>query len=435
MTNAACLHFDADHPGTGIGHFALYDFERSFWLRHLDHAHFRHIAQLDGARPQWASRMSWRKGAEFRKLSTPRFHPIMDRRMSANHLFTPLKLRDVTFRNRIAVSPMCQYSCTDGFPNDWHLVHLGSRAIGGASLVMVEATAVEARGRISPADSGIWKDEHISAFARIARFLREHGAVAGIQLAHAGRKASVRRPWEPVGIIAESEGGWRTVAPSPIPFRPGDPEPEELSPSAIQSVVAAFAAATRRAVEAGFEMVEIHSAHGYLINEFLSPLSNLRTDEYGGSFENRCRLAREVIQAVRQAWPARLPLFLRISASDWVEGGWTIEDSVHLAAVAGKLGVDLVDCSSGGLSPLQKIELVPGYQVPFAARIRRETGIPTGAVGLITTASQADEIVRSGKADMVLIARESLRDPYFPMHAAKELGLEFPAPVQYTRAW
>ncbi len=353
----------------------------------------------------------------------------------SSHLFTPLKVRDVTFRNRIAVSPMCQYSCVDGFATDWHLVHLGSRAVGGAGLVMVEATAVEPRGRISPSDSGIWKDEQIAPLARISAFLREHGAVAGIQLAHAGRKASVRRPWEGGAAIPEAAGGWQTVAPSPFPFRPEDTTPAELSKEEIQSLVAAFAAAAGRALEAGFQVLEIHAAHGYLIHQFLSPLSNFRTDEYSGDFQNRSRFAREVIEAVRRVWPGGLPLFLRISATDWVEGGWGADDSVKLSIASKELGVDLVDCSSGGLSPLQKIPLEPGYQVPFADRIRREAGILTGAVGLITTPRQADEIVRSEKADVVLLAREFLRDPYFPMHAAKALGVELTPPLQYGRAW
>jgi 2,4-dienoyl-CoA reductase-like NADH-dependent reductase (Old Yellow Enzyme family) len=355
--------------------------------------------------------------------------------MNATHLFTPLKLRDVTFRNRIAVSPMCQYSCVDGFTTDWHLVHLGSRAVGGAGLVMVEATAVEDRGRISPADNGIWKDEHVASLSRIAAFVGAQGAVAGIQLAHAGRKASVRSPWQGGGAIAEAAGGWRTVAPSPLPFRPEDPTPAELSKVEIQSVVAAFAAAAGRAVQAGFQLAEIHSAHGYLIHQFLSPLSNRRTDEYGGSLQNRTRLALEVVEAVRGVWPDNLPVFLRISATDWVEGGWTPDESVELARSVRELGVDLVDCSSGGLALEQKIPLEPGYQVPFAERIRREAGILTGAVGLITTPAQADEIVRSGKADLVLLAREFLRDPYFPLHAAKALGVELKPPVQYGRAW
>jgi len=351
------------------------------------------------------------------------------------HLFTPLELRDVHVRNRIAVSPMCQYSSVDGFANDWHLVHLGSRAAGGAGLVMMEASAVEARGRISPEDHGIWKDEHIDFLARIASFVGAQGAAAGIQIAHAGRKASTGRPWEGGGTIPVAEGGWQPVAPSALPFRPEDPAPEELSRTAIQSLVDAFAAAAGRALRAGFQVLEIHGAHGYLIHEFLSPLSNRRTDEYGGTFENRIRFALEVTGAVRAAWPERLPLFLRISSTDWVDGGWTIEESVELARRVRELGVDLVDCSSGGASLEQKIPMAPGYQVPFAERIRREAGIRTGAVGLITTPQQADEIVRSGKADLVLLAREFLRDPYFPLRAAKALGVEIKAPPQYLRAW
>ena len=354
--------------------------------------------------------------------------------MSAN-LFTPLTVREVTFRNRIAVSPMCQYSSVDGFFGDWHLVHLGSRAVGGAGLVMTEASAVEARGRISPSDAGIWKDEHIEPLARIPRFLREQGAVAGIQLAHAGRKASTRRPWEGGGSIPESAGGWPTVAPSAVPFQPGDPLPVELSRSGIRSIIDAFREAARRALEAGFQVVEIHGAHGYLINEFLSTLSNRRTDEYGGAFENRIRFALEVAEAVRGAWPLNLPLFLRISATDWVEGGWTVDESVELARRVARLGVDLIDCSSGGSAANAKVPLAPGYQVPFAERIRREAGILTGAVGLITTPQQADEIIRSEKADLVLLAREFLRDPYFPLHAARALGAEVDAPLQYSRAF
>jgi 2,4-dienoyl-CoA reductase-like NADH-dependent reductase (Old Yellow Enzyme family) len=351
------------------------------------------------------------------------------------NLFTPLTVRDVTFRNRIAVSPMCQYSSVDGRFTDWHLVHLGSRAVGGAGLVMTEAAAVEARGRISPADAGIWKEEHIEPLERIARFLREQGAVAGIQLAHAGRKASTRPPWEGGGTISEAAGGWPTVAPSAIPFQPGDPAPAELSHAGVASVVDAFRTAAQRALRAGFQVVEIHAAHGYLIHEFLSPLSNRRTDEYGGTFENRIRLALEVARAVRGAWPLNLPLFMRISATDWVEGGWTPDESVELARRVRPLGVDLVDCSSGGTAANAKIPLAPGYQVPFAERIRREAGMLTGAVGLITTPQQADEIIRSEKADLVLLAREFLRHPYFPLHAARALGAELDPPVQYARAF
>jgi 2,4-dienoyl-CoA reductase-like NADH-dependent reductase (Old Yellow Enzyme family) len=323
----------------------------------------------------------------------------------------------------------------DGLATDWHLVHRGSRAVGGAGLVITEAAAVEARGRISPADAGIWKDEHIAPLERITRFLREQGAVAGIQLAHAGRKASTRRPWEGGGSIAEPAGGWPTVAPSAIPFEPQDPAPVELSHSGIQFIVDAFRTAARRALRAGFQVVEIHGAHGYLIHQFLSPLSNRRTDEYGGAFENRIRFALEVAEAVREAWPRDLPLFLRISATDWVEGGWTPDESVELARRVGPLGVDLIDCSSGGSAANAKVPLAPGYQVPFAEHIRREAGVLTGAVGLITTPQQADEIIRSEKADLVLLAREFLRDPYFPLDAARALGAEVDPPVQYARAF
>jgi 2,4-dienoyl-CoA reductase-like NADH-dependent reductase (Old Yellow Enzyme family) len=350
-------------------------------------------------------------------------------------LFDPLTIRDVTFRNRIAVSPMCQYSSVDGFANDWHLVHLGSRAVGGAGLVIMEATAVEARGRISPQDQGIWKDEHVDFLTRIVAFLRSQGAAAGIQLAHAGRKASTRAPWDGGGRIDESDGGWVPVAPSPVAFHPGDPLPHELSKREIRDVVEAFAAATRRSLAAGFQVVEIHAAHGYLAHSFLSPLSNRRTDEYGGSFDNRVRFTMQVTDAVRAEWPKELPLFLRISATAWAPGGWTVDDSVELAKRAKDRGVDLVDCSSGGLTLDQKIELGPGYQVPFAERVRRDAGVMTGAVGMITTPEQCEEIVASGKADIVLLAREFLRDPYFAGHASKKLGVEFKPPKQYLRAW
>ena len=350
-------------------------------------------------------------------------------------LLTPFTLRDVVFRNRIAVSPMCQYSSEDGFANDWHLVHLGSRAVGGAALVMTEAAAVEARGRISPQDLGIWKDEHVEFLARIAAFVRQQGAVAGIQLAHAGRKASTWRPWEGSGVIPESDGGWRAVAPSAVPFSAGDPTPAELSKTEIRGTVDSFGAAARRALRAGFQVAEIHAAHGYLVHQFLSPLSNQRTDEYGGAFENRIRLALEVAEAVRAVWPAGLPLFVRVSATDWAPGGWDIDECVELAWRLRTVGVDLIDCSSGGAVPHQKIALGPGYQVPFAARIRKEAGVATGAVGMITTPQQAEEIVSSGQADMVLLAREFLRDPYFPLHAAKALGGEMKPPSQYLRAF
>ena len=350
-------------------------------------------------------------------------------------LLTPLAIRGVTLRNRVGVSPMCQYSAEDGFANDWHLVHLGSRAVGGAGLVMMEASAVEPRGRISPQDTGIWKDDHIGFLARIADFIARQGAVPGIQLAHAGRKASVRRPWEGGTAVPPDAGGWLPCAPSAVPFRQEDSVPEELSKAGIQAVVNAFGSAAKRALAAGFQVVEIHSAHGYLIHQFLSPLSNHRSDEFGGSFDNRIRFALEVAGTVRSAWPGDLPLFLRISATDWIPGGWTVDESVELARRVKALGVDLVDCSSGGSSPHAQIPMEPGYQVPFAERIRREAGILTAAVGLITAPAQAEEIVRSEKADLVLLAREFLRDPYFPLRAARELGQKPKAPVQYGRAW
>lgn len=352
-----------------------------------------------------------------------------------SHLFAELAIRSVRFRNRIAVSPMCQYSCEDGFATAWHLVHLGSRAVGGAALVMVEASAVEARGRISPADLGIWKDAHIENFSHIAPFVKRQGAIPGIQIAHAGRKASVKPPWQGGAAIPESEGGWVPVAPSAIPFREGGAAPAALSVAEIHTIVDAFAAAARRARAAQFEIIEIHGAHGYLIHEFLSPLSNRRTDEYGGSFENRIRFALEVAGAVRSVWPEELPLFLRISATDWAEGGWDLDQSISLASRLMELGVDLIDCSSGGLVPWAKIEIGPGYQVPFAEAIRRATGVLTGAVGLITEAVQADSIIREGRADLVLLAREMLRNPYWPLHAARVLGQEAAVPLQYQRAF
>src|SRR5579884_1456776 len=331
------------------------------------------------------------------------------------HLFSALTIRSVTLRNRIAVSPMCQYSSEDGFASDWHLVHLGSRAIGGAGLVIAEATAVEPIGRISPGDLGIWKDEHIPPLARVAAFLKQHGAAAGIQIAHAGRKASTRIPWDGGTAIAPDQGGWQTIAPSAAAFHDGDPVPKEMTRDDIAGVVEAFAAAARRALAAGFNVVEIHGAHGYLIHEFLSPLSNQRTDDYGGAFENRIRFALEVAGAVRRSWPDELPLFMRISATDWMQGGWDIDQSVELARRLKAIGVDLVDCSSGGATPSAVIPVSPGYQAPFADRIRREAGILTGAVGMITEPTQADALVRNGHADLVLLARELLRSPYWPI--------------------
>lgn len=353
------------------------------------------------------------------------------------HLFTPLTIREVTFRNRIAVSPMCEYSSEDGFANDWHLVHLGSRAVGGAGLIITEAAGVEARGRISPQDLGIYKDEHIEPLHRINRFLHEHGTAAGIQIAHAGRKASTRRPWErdKPTLVAEDEGGWQPVAPSPIAFDTGYGTPTALSESEIAEVVRAFGKAAERALAAEYQVVEIHAAHGYLLHEFLSPLSNQRTDSYGGSFENRTRIVREVVEEVRRHWPERLPLFIRFSATDWVEGGWDIQQSVELAKALKPLGVDLVDCSTGGNVPKVHIPVGPGYQTTFAETIRREAGIATGAVGMITSPQQADHIIRTGQADITLLARELLRDPYWPALAAKELRQEVPIPIQYERAW
>ncbi|MGD1078998.1 MAG: NADH:flavin oxidoreductase/NADH oxidase [Candidatus Sulfotelmatobacter sp.] len=351
------------------------------------------------------------------------------------HLFDPLAIREITFANRVFVSPMCEYSSTDGYVNDWHLVHLGSRAVGGAGLVLTEATAVLPEGRISPQDLGIWMDDHIEPLARIVRFIHAQGAVAGAQLAHAGRKASTYRPWEGTGTIPESAGGWRkVVAPSALPFADNYPMPQALTADGIQEIVNAFAAAARRTCEAGFRVIEIHAAHGYLLHEFLSPLSNQRSDAYGGSFENRTRMLREIVAAVRGVWPERAPLFVRISATDWVDGGWEIQQSLALARQLKGLGVDLIDCSSGGNAAHPKIPIGPAYQTPFAEQIRREAGIMTGAVGMITSSSQAEHIVAEGRADAVLLARELLRDPYWPLRAARELGQPISWPVQYLRA-
>ena len=350
------------------------------------------------------------------------------------HLFDQLKIGDVTFPHRIAVSPMCQYSSLDGYPSDWHLVHLGSRAAGGAALVFTEATAVTAEGRISPQDLGIWSDAHIGAFARITSFIHQQGSVAGIQLAHAGRKAGTAAPWDGGLPVPLSQGGWTPVAPSPIPFDRGYLTPRELDVPEIGGVVQAFAEAARRALAAGFKVVEIHAAHGYLLQEFLSPLSNRRADCYGGSFDNRIRMLCETAAAVRQVWPERLPLFVRISSTDWHEDGWTVDESVELARRLGPLGVDLIDCSSGGNAPNLKIPLASGFQTPFAARLRQEAGIRTAAVGMITSAAQADHIISTGQADLALLAREMLRDPYFPLRAARELGRTIAWPKQYLRS-
>ncbi|MFN8135756.1 MAG: NADH:flavin oxidoreductase/NADH oxidase [Bacteroidales bacterium] len=349
-------------------------------------------------------------------------------------LLSPLKIKDITFRNRVAISPMCMYSAVDGFANDWHLVHLGSRAVGGAALIIQEATAVSPEGRISPGDLGIWDDAHIEMLGRVNRFIHEHKAVAGIQLAHAGRKAGCAKPWEGGKQLKKHEGGWLTVAPSALPFNPGDTIPAELDEEGIAKVISDFRSAAGRALKAGYTLVEIHAAHGYLLHEFLSPLSNHRTDKYGGSFENRTRLLLEVVKEVQTVWPQNLPLFVRISATDWADGGWNADEAVQLAAILKNIGVDLIDCSSGGLVPHQKIPLGPGYQVPFAERLKKETGILTGSVGLITEAQQAEDILQKGQADMILIARESLRDPYFALNAAKVLGDDMEWPLQYLRA-
>lgn len=351
--------------------------------------------------------------------------------MSDLHLFAPLTLRGLTLKNRIGVSPMCQYSSIDGFANDWHLVHLGSRAVGGAAVVFTEATAVTIEGRISPYDLGIWSDDHIEYLSRITDFISKQGAKPAIQLAHAGRKGSTNRPWEG-GNVAQNEGGWKVVAPSAIPFSPTSLMPTELTLIQIQEVIQAFIQAAKRAVAANFKILEIHSAHGYLLHEFLSNLSNTRSDQYGGSFENRTRLLIDVIQGVRSVWPDEYPLFVRISATDWQEGGWTLADSVRLSQQLKSHGVDVIDCSSGGNIATANIPVGPGYQTPFAAQIRREAKIATAAVGMITSSAQADHIIRSGQADLVLLARGMLNDPYFPIHAARALEKEIPTPVQYV---
>lgn len=351
---------------------------------------------------------------------------LADNKESTNHLFSPFPLKGVTLRNRIAVSPMCQYSSVDGFANDWHLVHLGSRAVGGAGLVVLEASSVEARGRICPDDLGIYKDEHISELKRIASFIESYGAVPGIQIAHAGRKASTKNPWK-IGNrhekqeLSEAEGGWLPVAPSPVPFTPGARNPHELTIAEIKTIQLAFRDAAVRAHKAGFKWLEIHGAHGYLINSFYSPLANFRSDIYGGSFENRIRFLTEIVSLVREVWPQDLPLTVRLSASDWVDGGWSPEDSVALAKILKELGVDLIDCSSAYVRPGDRYNYGPGWQVPLAEQVRRQAEIATAAVGMITEAEQANEIITSGKADIVFLAREFMRDPYWPYHAARTL--------------
>jgi len=350
------------------------------------------------------------------------------------HLFRPVTFRSVTARNRIMVSPMCQYSATDGVPNDWHFQHLGCRAVGGAGFVFAEATNVEARGRITPYCTGLWNDEQRDAFARIARFVKAQGAVAGIQLGHAGRKGSSARPWEGGKGLSPAQGGWPIIAPSAIPFGESHPVPQEMDEKAVAATVASFATAARRAREAGFDVIELHGAHGYLISTFLSPITNRRNDRYGGSFENRVRFLLEVVDAVRSEWPDEKPLFVRISSTDWIDGGWDLESSVKLAQLLKAGGkVDLIDCSSGGVDPRQKVNAFPGYQVPFAAAIRSRAGIATGAVGLISSPEMAEQIVASGQADLVVMARALLNDPYWPLHAAKVLKAKIPWPPQYER--
>jgi 2,4-dienoyl-CoA reductase-like NADH-dependent reductase (Old Yellow Enzyme family) len=348
-------------------------------------------------------------------------------------LFSAFTLREIEFRNRVFVSPMCQYSSRDGMPNDWHMVHLGSRAVGGAALVMAEATAVSPEGRISPGDTGIWADAHAQAFKPIAAFIKAQGAVPAIQIAHAGRKASTAVPWRGGKPLPPSQGGWQTLAPSRVPFG-NYPAPREMSVRGIERVVYEFAEAARRSLEAGFEVVEIHMAHGYLLHEFLSSLSNLREDEYGGDFEGRVHFPLQVAEQVRRVWPEGLPVFVRISATDWAEGGWGLQQSIEFARRLRERGIDLIDCSSGALVPGVKIPAAPGYQVPFAAAIRKEAGIPTGAVGMITDAHQAEQIITNAEADAVFLARAMLRDPYWALHAARSLGVDIPWPVQYERA-
>lgn len=354
--------------------------------------------------------------------------------MAQSRLFTPYRLRELELKNRIVVSPMCQYSADGGFPNDWHLVNYGSRAVGGAGLVIVEATAVCPEGRITPRDLGIWSQEHIPAYQRIADFIRAQGAVPGIQIAHAGRKASTTQPWTGGKFLPVGAGGWQTVAPSSVPFSSAHGTPHALSESEIDNIVELFVDATSRALAAGFEVVEVHCAHGYVLHEFLSPLANHRDDEYGGSLENRCRLPLRVARAIRELWPAQWPVFVRISVTDWVEGGWNLAQSIQFAKWLKEAGIDLIDCSSGGMVPDAKIPAAPGYQVPFAAEMRRQADIASGAVGIITEAEQAEKILADGDADLIFLARELLRDPYWPLHAARYLGVDLPWPDQYSRA-
>ncbi|TDQ09667.1 NADPH dehydrogenase NamA [Pedobacter metabolipauper] len=349
-------------------------------------------------------------------------------------LFSPLRIKNIDLKNRIVVSPMCQYSADEGYANDWHLVHLGSRAVGGAGLILLEATAVSPEGRISAEDLGIWSDDHIPVLKRITAFLHANGSVAGIQLGHAGRKGSSGSPWKGGKKVSEANGGWKTVAPSAVPFQESDEAPAALTAEGIEKVRTDFKAAARRALDAGFKVIEIHAAHGYLLHQFLSPLSNQRSDAYGGSFENRIRLVLEVVDDIKEVWPEENPLFVRISASDWADGGWTADESIALSSILKDKGVDLIDCSSGGLAAHQQIPIFPGYQVQFSEDIKKQAGILTGAVGLITDAEQAESILTEGKADLIFLARELLRDPYFPLHAAQILNEDIKWPDQYDRA-
>jgi len=365
----------------------------------------------------------------------PNSSPSLQKQTIMPHLFSPIKIKNIEFKNRLVVSPMCEYSSEDGFANNWHLVHLGSRAVGGAGLIITEANAVSAEGRITYGDLGIYKDEHIAKLKEITDFIHANGAIAGTQLAHAGRKASHQRPWDGGKQIAPTElDGWESYGPSAVSFTDKEIAPIELDKPGIEKVKSDFKVAAERSLKAGFKVIELHGAHGYLLHEFLSPLSNKRADEYGGSFENRIRFLLEVIESVQEVWPEDLPLFVRISASDWTEGGWTGDDSSALAKILKEKGVDLIDCSTGGNVAGAKIPLSPGYQVPFAEKVKKEADILTGAVGLITEALQADSIVQTGHADMVFFARELLRDPYFPLRAAHELNHEIKWPVQYERA-
>jgi len=349
-------------------------------------------------------------------------------------LFTPLVIKSVTLKNRLVISPMCQYSAVDGFANDWHLVHLGSRAVGGAALIIQEATAVSPEGRITPGDLGLYHETHIEKMLSITRFIHQQGAVAGLQLAHAGRKAGCALPWNGGNKLAKNEGGWKTVSASAIPFNTQDDLPHALNERGVTQVIADFKLAAQRALMAGYKVIEVHAAHGYLIHQFLSPVSNQRTDRYGGSFDNRIRLLIEIIQVIKLVWPEELPLIVRISATDYVEGGWNLEEAIELAKILKTEGVDLIDCSSGGLVPYAHVPFGPNYQVPFAAAIKKEAGILTGAVGLITGAKQADLILENGDADLILQARESLREPYFALKAARSLGDDITWPLQYVRA-